>query len=310
MSAESLRVALRPGIGFVYRTGRIVLWSDKAEPELWEGLSDHEVGLTDLGRLVTGSEDRWIAVDLHELACAASCNLLLRRPGEPHSLKLRRRTINPLRDVDGLQVGGVGAGVGAPESHLKEGTVPAGGFVLLRSVNGSSEGPMLEPEDMSPIPKSSDSPAVSFPETGPATLDFQSSGNPVAAPSPLRRPGEARPGLNRKRQSAPKRFSIQLDDGRTFPIGAGLVVGRNPVKGLPDGFEPVTVSDEGVSRVHWQVWPNGDGELLITDRESSSGTVIESASGEVTSIGPGAPAVITTGATVLFANRRATVVAI
>ena len=85
-------------------------------------------------------------------------------------------------------------------------------------------------------------------------------------------------------------------------------MGRNPTKDLPDGFEPLTVSGVGVSRVHWQIWPAGDGQLLISDRGSTGGTVVESPSGEPISIEPGTPIKIVADSTVLFAKRRATVV--
>ena len=310
MTVEPLRVALRQGLGWVHRTGDIVLWSESAVPELWEAIADREAALPDLGRLATGSYQRWVAIDVHDQTCGASCDLLLIQPGDPHSLKIHRRTVHPLRNLDGLGVGGAGAGPAEPHSHLEMGTVPAGGFVLLKRIEPHTEGPSLVPADMSPVIGSHGPKENPLPESGPATVDFQASSQYAGAPSPspLRRPGEARPGLNRKRQQTPERFSVLLDDGHTTPVGGGLVVGRNPAKDLPDGFEPLTVSGVGVSRVHWEVWPADDGELLITDRGSTGGTVVESPSGETTSVEPGVPVKIVAGSAVLFAKRRATVV--
>lgn len=67
---------------------------------------------------------------------------------------------------------------------------------------------------------------------------------------------------------------VRLDDGRTFDIDAGLVVGRYPEKRkIPAGYATLTVEGADVSRVHLRLWV-AEGHLLALDCQTANGSVL------------------------------------
>jgi pSer/pThr/pTyr-binding forkhead associated (FHA) protein len=98
---------------------------------------------------------------------------------------------------------------------------------------------------------------------------------------------------------------LRFDDGGVITAGPAMFIGRDPIAPpgeAPAMLVPVADPDRSVSKTHLTVRAHPDG-VVVTDRGSVNGTVVQSPSGEVTSLVPGEGALVPLGSTVRFGSR-------
>lgn len=100
-------------------------------------------------------------------------------------------------------------------------------------------------------------------------------------------------------------FELVLDNGVVVPVGAAVVIGRDPV--APRGVgavELVPVADQGmsISKTHLAIGRAPDG-LWVRDLRSTNGVLVRSHDGTERTIAPGAAQPVRAGETVLFGDR-------
>lgn len=112
----------------------------------------------------------------------------------------------------------------------------------------------------------------------------------------------ARPRRPNHQTTAPV---VQFDDGEVLPVGDLMLIGRDPaaVPGeIADRLVPLTDESRGLSKTHAALVVDC-GTLWVTDRHSTNGTAIRSASGYERACPPGRRLQVDIGDTVMFGGR-------
>jgi len=100
--------------------------------------------------------------------------------------------------------------------------------------------------------------------------------------------------------------SLRFADGRSIPVGHGLVVGRNPeVDALLPGAQLFAVDDPSLSKTHATFGPAGQG-VWVRDHHSTNGTTVM-LNGSTTPCQPGSRVDVPAGGTVVIGEVQITV---
>lgn len=159
--------------------------------------------------------------------------------------------------------GGDGSGLsGCPETDLRDGVVPGGGFVWQRA--GATE-------DRTPQSQS----------VAPETMQRAKAATQHKLPSATMTPAET--------SAMPSVAGVLASqDGAIYPLDRSYVIGRDPLR--DDAVRtamalPIPIQDPHVSRVHAYVWIEG-GEVFVRDASTPGGTFIAApGAGDWTQIG-------------------------
>lgn len=128
--------------------------------------------------------------------------------------------------------------------------------------------------------------------------------------SPMRSPGvpRLRPVEQQPEDLIPaprESIRVKFDDGQEITVDRGVYVGRNPTKrGVPDGYDTITIRSEHVSRVHWELDLAGR-TVLLRDLGSASGLTLTSDGLEPMQLDSGAEAILEGNVRIDFADRHA-----
>jgi len=112
----------------------------------------------------------------------------------------------------------------------------------------------------------------------------------------------------RSADERPTDYVLVLDDGTDHQIRLGAYVGRNPNKrgDMPDGYIPIGIRSESVSRVHWALIIESGG-VAVKDLGSLAGTELLLPGSHARTLVPGdSPTPIAVGTTIIFGDRSAT----
>jgi hypothetical protein len=151
----------------------------------------------------------------------------------------------------------------------------------------------VPPAPVTPVAPTSFAPVAPVPPHTPTAPSFEPQAWPqqsavVAPPSEI----EERTVLKSQLGGAP---SLRLPDGRKIPIGAAIVIGRNPTAppAAPQAT-PLAIPDNSLSKTHCVVRTVGT-VVEVIDLHSTNKTVVHSASGDVECV-PDAPVAVERGA--------------
>ncbi len=98
---------------------------------------------------------------------------------------------------------------------------------------------------------------------------------------------------------------LRFDDGGIITAGPAMFIGRDPIAPpgeAPAMLVPVADPDRSVSKTHLTVRAHPEG-VVVTDRGSVNGTLVEAPTGERMSLVPGEGALVPLGSTVRFGSR-------
>lgn len=162
---------------------------------------------------------------------------------------------------------GVRSAEADPLTRVDAGVVPAGGFVL-----GLTLGPF---ERSTPVADRTEFASRGFPPPS-VELSVDASDELTDLVDLIDRvsePGAATidvpPDLIATVQSIAPVWQLRFDDGRTEPVDANLLLGRNPVgHRMLDGDRPVAVDCPKVSTVHLRITTDRDQNLFASDLQS------------------------------------------
>jgi hypothetical protein len=128
---------------------------------------------------------------------------------------------------------------------------------------------------------------------------------PAAADDPAGEGTRARPDAT----DAPARWRVTVDSGESFVVDGLALVGRRPE---PRAGEPVQrlvalpSDDMSLSKTHAQLQVAPGGELVVTDRGSTNGSILVRR-GHSRPLVAGKPATLLAGDVVRFGDRQLTV---
>ncbi len=102
----------------------------------------------------------------------------------------------------------------------------------------------------------------------------------------------------KQRRGSDESVAVVLPDGRSEPLGTGVVIGRDPEPPHgKQGLSPVAYQDASLSKTHMMVEPKGS-RIEVTDLHSTNGTCIVD-SGTETPCAPGVSTTLPEGAEIL-----------
>jgi hypothetical protein len=142
----------------------------------------------------------------------------------------------------------------------------------------------------------------------------------VIAPPPIGRPvsvAAVDPEARLEEQTRPRHakrvapgYALRFDDGRSLPLEARMLLGRDPAapSGSPSvALVPIDDPDRALSKTHAAIEVQAD-RVLVQDLGSTNGTFVVGTDGELQELRPGQPAVLPLGGVVVLGRLRATLV--
>ncbi|PRA13449.1 hypothetical protein CQ010_02045 [Arthrobacter sp. MYb211] len=112
-------------------------------------------------------------------------------------------------------------------------------------------------------------------------------------------------GHTQLRSEASPEVRLVLDDGEAYVLGESALLGRNPAADDGEAVQELIVlidPDRSVSKTHLLV-QRGTSGVWVTDRNSSNGSLVQSADGSTQQVAPGQPVQVKIGETVVIGDR-------